>query len=106
MDRGGLNDHLKVRSELENDSGGRWWTTYLVHGIQKVRGSNPLGSTKFLNTETPVKLQSRRVVRTKSGDGRLDQGLGAVEGWQVIRAGHEPEGPVVGGVMPLVNTRW
>ena len=39
--------------ELENDSGGLRWTFYLRHGIQKVRGSNPLGSTKFLNTRSP-----------------------------------------------------
>ena len=35
----------KGRSQFENDTGGFWWTVYLVHGIQKVRGSNPLGST-------------------------------------------------------------
>ena len=27
-----------------------------IHGIQKVRGSNPLGSTKFLNTNLAGKL--------------------------------------------------
>jgi|GEM_PF-5188741 len=40
---------IAIGSELENDSGERWWTLYREHGIQKVRGSNPLGSTKFLN---------------------------------------------------------
>jgi hypothetical protein len=34
-----------VRFELENDAGGHRWTFYQRHGIQKVRGSNPLGST-------------------------------------------------------------
>ena len=29
-----------------------WWTIIPRHGIQKVRGSNPLGSTKFLNSES------------------------------------------------------
>jgi hypothetical protein len=37
-----------VTLELENDSGGLWWTLYRRHGIQKVRGSNPLGSTSQL----------------------------------------------------------
>src|SRR5579859_2345202 len=37
---------------FENDFGGLWWTVYLVHGIQKVRGSNPLGSTKFLRSKS------------------------------------------------------
>ena len=41
----------EARVELENDPGGLCWTVYRVHGIQKVRGSNPLGSTKFLNTK-------------------------------------------------------
>ncbi len=34
-----------------NDLGGLRWTGYRKHGIQKVRGSNPLGSTKFPNTK-------------------------------------------------------
>ena len=45
MDSGGLNEHLQFRSELENDCGGRWWTVNPMPGSQKVRGSNPLGST-------------------------------------------------------------
>ena len=35
-----------VGIELENDPSGLWWTLVLVPGSQKVRGSNPLGSTK------------------------------------------------------------
>ena len=38
---------ISVRFELENDPDGLWWTIIPRHGIQKVRGSNPLGSTKF-----------------------------------------------------------
>jgi hypothetical protein len=34
-----------VGIELENDPSGLWWTLVLVPGSQKVRGSNPLGST-------------------------------------------------------------
>jgi len=45
VDSGGLIDTGNVSSELEDVSGGLWWTVYPVHGIQKVRGSNPLGST-------------------------------------------------------------
>ena len=45
-----------VRSELENDSGGLQWAANYVPGSQKVRGSNPLGSTKFLNTESTCGL--------------------------------------------------
>ena len=41
----------KGRSQFENDTGGFWWTVYLVHGIQKVRGSNPLGSTTVLSQD-------------------------------------------------------
>ncbi len=48
MDSGGLIDRQSGTFELENDSGGLWRTVNRVHGIQKVRGSNPLGSTKFL----------------------------------------------------------
>ena len=38
---------ITIRFELENDSGGRWWTVNSRSGSQKVRGSNPLGSTNF-----------------------------------------------------------
>ena len=38
-------DRYFRRVELENDSGGLWRTVNHVHGIQKIRGSNPLGST-------------------------------------------------------------
>ena len=41
---------VTVVSELENDSGGLWWTTYPLHGIQKVTGSNPLGSTSVVGS--------------------------------------------------------
>ena len=44
---------ITVRFELENDPSGFLRTIYLEHGIQKVRGSNPLGSTKFRNTKSP-----------------------------------------------------
>jgi len=47
------------RSELENDSGGLQWTVNRVHGIQKARGSNPLGSTKFPRSELASVLSSR-----------------------------------------------
>jgi len=36
-----------VWSELENDSGGLQWTANPMPGSQKVRGSKPLGCTKF-----------------------------------------------------------
>jgi hypothetical protein len=38
-----------VGIELENDPSGLWWTLVLVPGSQKVRGSNPLGSTKSVS---------------------------------------------------------
>jgi hypothetical protein len=40
-----------VRFELENDARGPLWTFYWRHGIQKVRGSNPLGSTRIFEYE-------------------------------------------------------
>ena len=43
-----------VGSELENDSGGLQWTANSVPGSQKVRGSNPLGSTKFLISQSTI----------------------------------------------------
>ncbi len=49
MDPGGLIDLLQGGFRLENDSAGLRWTVNRVHGIQKVRGSNPLGSTRFLS---------------------------------------------------------
>jgi len=51
VDSGGLIAPITVRFEL--DFGGLWWTVYRVHGVQKIRGSNPLGSTKFLDTISP-----------------------------------------------------
>jgi hypothetical protein len=52
VDSGGRTTGNRVAFELENDAGGLRWTLYPRHGIQKVRGSNPLGSTKFLNTKS------------------------------------------------------
>jgi len=42
-------------------SGGLWWTVYPMHGIQKVRGSNPLGSTKFCGFEQ-AKVTAKRQI--------------------------------------------
>jgi len=38
VDSGGLIDRYFGAVELENDSGGLWWTVNRVHGIQKVKG--------------------------------------------------------------------
>jgi hypothetical protein len=38
---------MTIRIELENDSDGHRWTVNSIPGSQKVRGSNPLGSTIF-----------------------------------------------------------
>ncbi len=51
MDPGGLIDLLQGGFRLENDSAGLRWTVNRVHGIQKVRGSNPLGSTSVLSQD-------------------------------------------------------
>jgi len=49
VDSGGPIAPITVRFELENDSGGLWWTVYRMYGIQKVRGLNPLGSTNVMS---------------------------------------------------------
>ena len=66
MDVGGRIGRKYRRFELENDFGGLWWTGYRRHGIQKVRGSNPLGSTKIFELE----IASRSL-----GVKRADRGL-------------------------------
>ena len=47
----------------EPDFGGLWWTLYQRHGIQKVRGSNPLGSTKFCIRNRVWSTRCHRVIR-------------------------------------------
>jgi len=42
---------IAVGFELENEPSGLLWTIYRRHGIQKVRGSNPLGSTNVLSQD-------------------------------------------------------
>ena len=39
--------------------GGLWWTINPLQGIQKVRGSNPLGSTRFLTRNCPAAWTQR-----------------------------------------------
>ena len=42
---------ITIRFELENNCGGPRRTLHRLPGSQKVRGSNPLGSTKFLRSD-------------------------------------------------------
>ncbi len=42
---------IAIRFELENEPDGPPWTFYWRHGIQKVRGSTPLGSTNVMSQD-------------------------------------------------------
>src|SRR5579859_639826 len=66
------------------DSGGRLslCMAFRRSGVRIPSGPPSISSSKMASCHNP-----QPVVRTKSGDGGLDQGLGVVEGWQVIRAG-------------------
>jgi len=66
---------ITIRFELENDAGGLRWTGYQRHGIQKVRGSNPLGSTKFLNTK--LFREAGLAIRTWAFDSLTDSQMDA-----------------------------
>ena len=62
--------------DFELDSGGLWWAVNRVHSIQKVRGSNPLGSTEFASSEWPVGGQA---CRSQHGAGRPRLGAGDIK---------------------------
>ena len=55
---------IAIRFELENDPGGLRWTLYRGHGIQKVRGSNPLGSTIAMSHDIVEPVSRHRRVRS------------------------------------------
>ncbi len=63
---------VNVRSELENDSAGLWWTIILRPGSQKVRGSIPLGST---TTTSGIRNAQRRGLPSSASFPRRVRGL-------------------------------